>query len=317
MKLRSLVIALFSLVLTQLSACIGTQTFSNTARNGDTIVVAMGQTSGADFINPDDLTVQVVDQFGTAHAASLRTLSRVYPDPTSGAVLVDDNFFGTHIHYDGEWMAIIDLVTPLTTTPTSIPAGPATVELLHPTQTFYAPSITIQSGTGKPHPLASTNSFGFGASEYLKPSPHIVVRTQGTPTAPVAAATFVIHYNPAVFPTLDGLLFRVTRFSTDPNIQLITGSKSLPGGMEELTVIVMNPNGFDGATLSDFATGRKSKLADLSFVMTWATEPTASSFVPTVPADISLVDAQFVDLDGDPVGGVVADLGGGYGYLGM
>ena len=306
-----IVLVVITAALLHIVGCAGTKTFSNAARAGDSIVVAIGATKGMEYFEIADVTATVIDSSGMSHIARVNNISRVYADPLSLAAVFNPDLEPTT--YQGQWMAIVDLVDP-TGTPLPLDEGSATVQLTHLGTSlfepgFAGPTLTIIPGTGSPHTLDSTHSFGYSVASMLIAEPYVAIETAGTSSQVAAAASFIIQFNAATFK--DPNEVRAVKLSQDPNVQLIASKRDLGNGWWEMTVILMNPHGFDAVTAKDLKNSAKSLPKDLSFVFSW---PNFTNSSVEVPQDIELISADYVDINGDPISSLTASLGGGFGY---
>lgn len=304
------------------SGCTGVHTFNIAARPGDTVAVAIGITSGHEFIDKNDVTATLIDSVGTPHTVQVSQITRVYADPLSEAALKQASVIPgvSSPKYDGQWMALINLWEFVPGAPPNIPLmapGDATLVLDHPNIAIYDPHIRILDtaidGPGSPHPLDSLESGTGSVNQNLDAAPHIGVDVSGSAAPTVAGATFVIRYDPSKFPASDRPL-RAVKLSQDPNIQMLSTTRNAGVGLKELVVIMINPHGFDASVLADYTEQGKSGFKDLGFVVTWATAATKSSWVPSLASDITLQSSDFIDLNGDALQGLTASFSGGYGY---
>lgn len=314
---RSKLAVIFLLVFVVLAGCSGLETFSNVARPGDTISVALKGAEGLDYIDKNDITVRVHDAQDNYHTVWLETLVRVYADPLSEAALSHITF-PVGAKYEGQWMALVTLSEPLPQggTVPAIAPGPATLELTHPTLSLDDPSLTIIAGNGSRHLRAATDpNFGMLMDRKLSASPYVGVVNDGVTSEIVAGGTFVFLFDSTKFPASDRPL-RAVKLSQDPNIQMLSSVTDLPGDIDELKVILLNPNGFNAAkgAITDFTQNGKSLLRDLSFVLTWGLPSTAASYSPLMDVDLVLDSVEFIDVNGQPVADLQASFSGGYGY---
>lgn len=308
---RILLLCLVGSVFAGLMGCTGTQTFSHTARSGDTVVVAIGRTNGAQYIDSQGLTATLVVNGVDPYPVRVREVVRVYADPTSDAAL-GPVLFGSQAYpsYAGQWMAIVDLVDPSTNNPyPSMSTGSAVLDMEHTSISgLHDPDLTIISGTGSIHQLFSTLGSVRGAY-FLQSDPYVSVETSGAPSVAVAGATFVIRFDSSNIAEPDSI--RPTKLSQDPNVQLLFARSDLGGGLYEFKVVVLNPHGFDAVVRDEIIAGR-SRFEDLAFLLTWVNDLTP---LPSTGLDITLESVEYIDINGDVITSeLTADFAGGHGY---
>jgi len=166
-------------LLVWLGACVGTQTFTPVARQGDTVALGVGWQKS---LVRQDVTVTITDALGTIvtyapNDPRVRGIVNMYPDPVSRAVVgtmsnqdlgYDATSTGSLINgsvtqsstgeHDNEWwqtVLLLDLPNPLA-------PGTAKVSITDSAGAVIKPaSITIVSGTGSSNQF---NVYGFGST---------------------------------------------------------------------------------------------------------------------------------------------------------
>jgi hypothetical protein len=159
---------LFILATGVLSGCVGTKTFHEVARAGDTVAVAAGWKH---HFTRDNITVTITPSSGAPvvlppNDQAVRAVINLYPDPVSSllvsaetgqnltpsaqtyASLVSSNF----TKGDKDWWqttAFIDL-------PATLPAGIATISISNPQGESVSSEVEIVSGPGRPNLFQST-----------------------------------------------------------------------------------------------------------------------------------------------------------------
>lgn len=176
-----------------LSGCSGLQTFPHIARGGDTITLALGD---ADGMRKDNIAITFRPDSGGADidlTPYMRSFFKVYPDPTSAAMMDASGFGGTLNGGRGVWQnaAVVDL--PLSQTeggPLPIGTGTITVHCNPSSACVYTNqfvprienmsiAIEIIPGLGEPNPGLHQGAFGIvntGDVSKLEPLPQVVVR---------------------------------------------------------------------------------------------------------------------------------------------
>ncbi len=201
MHARHAVSAWWWLILT-LGGCAVIQPLPNAARTGDTLVVGIGATEADVVLRADSAHVAVTDAAGSSATVRLRRLFRLYPDPTSAyAVRAGGRWSGSSPPlesyagpYQGQWIAVVDLVDPATGTAPALAPGAATLQFasgaLNRTVRFE-----ILSGMGTPNPLdGEYHLVGYSAVATLEPMPQVVARVQGIPSTTVGGVAFAFQY---------------------------------------------------------------------------------------------------------------------------
>ncbi len=299
------------------SGCAGVQTLSNYARTGDTVSMAVWQTTPGPLLKQEDVSAAVVDSAGVSHPVTLRNLFRVYSDPTSSYAIrsVKDQGWSSpqpdetySTPYMGQWMAVVDLIDPTTGQPPALATGSAQLVLTDSnpadTNSPFTSSLTILTGTGAINPMAIQGGLsGYVPLNTLEPMPQVAVTMSGTPSAPLGGGTFVFSYNTAAFggantaPT-------VVMTSPDRNIELSSSQAAQSNGTTLITVNILNPHGFEvgdntGANLMN----QMSLQRGLKFLIVWdksLTNITDANW----QSYLQLQSGYYFDLNGAPVSGL-------------
>lgn len=291
---------------------------SNIARTGDTVFMMVSKSEPDTIINASDVTVSVTDSGGATFNVTLRHLLRLSFDETSRYLFRSSRADGwpspappetQHESYQGSWLAIIDLIDPVTGDPVPVADGSATLSFSSPAITSRSIEIEILAGEGAPNPIDDAGTGGlFGYSDFtpfasLEPMPQLLVSVSGDATEFIGSATFVFKYVRANFENSNSAPKAVIR-SPDSNVQLATHAKDVGGGVTQLTVIVMNPYGFKSDDAADAAlAGGSSLKRDLRVALVWdegVTTITESNWSNS----IWYVESRFSNLNGEPVNGL-------------
>jgi hypothetical protein len=106
------------------SGCAALQPVSNYARTGDTVAVALSASEPAVTIRREQATAIVTDAASVNQAVKVRNVFRVYSDPSSaysrrsvmksGWPSGNEPMEAQSQPYQGQWVAIVDLVDPTT-----------------------------------------------------------------------------------------------------------------------------------------------------------------------------------------------------------
>jgi len=319
------------LLFALLGGCASQQPLSNYARTGDTVTVALGgsEESNAlvEILKKEDISVTLTDSVGTMHPVSLRNLFRAYGDYTSGYMHRTHksnvgpwyDSFVTPV-YMGEWMAVVDLVDPVSGDAPALAEGTATLAFSSPAQLeqqhiYYwwdwtngdlaSVPIEILAGTGAANPLNYQQPVSFSPVTALEPLTQIAVEPSGTPSGMIGGGIFAFIYNPDDF----GAPLKAVPAGHDPYVQLSSLNTDLGDGTRMLKVIVMNPNGFittnnlRGAT-SFNPTSSESPFKSLRFSLVWDGVTEATNVTDANWQNAILLDASqsgYVDINGDPM----------------
>ena len=316
---------LLLLVLAFGSGCASRQSIANYARSGDTVVLSLGGTDSnalVSVLKKRNITVTITDSANVTYTATLRNVFRLYSDPTSGY-----NFrsASTGLFYDnyvtpnqGLWMAVIDLVDPVTGNPLTLAVGMATVSITSPDLkpwVDYSGSgwswtngnlsnipLEILAGAGSSNPMNYLTPLSIAPLDSLTPEPQVEVTVTGTPSRPVGGGSFVFRLVKVDFAGSYGTqaLPRVVTTSSDPNVQLAWNRIDQGNGDVLLKVIITNPHGFNVDNSKTNLISGNSLLRSLRFNIVWDGLYNTS---PITDANwqnsLQLVSGEYIDLDGN------------------
>jgi hypothetical protein len=294
-----------------LVGCAAVQPLPNVARAGDTVALAMVQADGTKILNPSDVPISITDSAGNVYPLKLRDFFRVYSDPTSEYAQRG----GTSVYWPtpiplgtyatphlGQWIGVVDLTDPTTGSPLALQPGAAKITYTIGSGSSaytYTSNINIIAGSGAPNPLYGSNTDpSYHPLDTLEPMPQVMVATSGSPSAPIGGAEFTFSYVTADFGTL---ATQPRAVSPIPGDDVVYSRQDAGNGRTDLTVLVTNPHGFNGAT-PDPATGLDS-LQELTFAVVWdksLTSITDSNWKQY----LQLVSSKYVGLDGTPITGL-------------
>jgi hypothetical protein len=287
-----------------LGGCQSDISLSRAVRTGDTLVVSLGDANpyGEDanintiLLREVDVVAKMIDNNYSTHPVRVRHIFRVYGDPTA--------VYG-RVRGQAQWMAVIDLVNPLSGHAPSLALGNGVIRLesdkFSESQTV---STTIIAGTGAPHPFISKNepvNIGLDKLEYVKPATQALVSVSGTLPQDVKLAGAEYRFDlPAVHST-DLLGYRVeavapAKLTTSQQIyfEFKRTERQAPAGTEVL-VVLTSTEGVDQASLSAF-----------NFVM--ISDMEAISNNPSYWEN-KLTRANFYDTNGQEIAGLMGHIG--------
>ena len=328
MFIRNCLLLLLALYLT---GCASMQPLSNYARSGDTVLISLGGTHSnalVSVLKKGNIAVSITDSNSTLHTVKLRSVFRVYSDPTSGYDFRSPNNIGYYDSYvaphQGLWMAVVDLIDPVTDNPVPLATGSATISISSPDldnwfdHTGYGWSwtngnlnsigIEILAGTGAPNPLNYLGPVTTAPLDSLAPNPHLEISTSGTPSDFVGGASFVLQYDNADFGGLASqYLPRAVKLSPDANVQIASHHVHQDDGTTLLTVIVSNPHGFNTNNNKQGISQGRSLLRSLGFNLVWDDKISPTGINDSNwQSHFTLLSSKYIDLQGDALVGLSA-----------
>lgn len=303
------------LLLLMACGCTAVQPLPDTIQTGGTLIVALGGTATDGMLRRQQVSVSVADAAGTVYPVSLRNLLRLYGDPTSSyALRSGGRWRGGAVPleayaapYEGQWLAVVDLVDPATRQPPALAAGGGSLRVASPARTHSVP-VNVLPGIATPNPLdGSGRLFGYAPLDTLEPMPQVLVAPRGAPSRTVGGAAFVFQYTTAEFQDTHKAP-RAVIVSPDPNLTLLSARRDLGGGVTELAVALLDPYGFksDDQTDGDFQNGM-ALWRDLKLALVW--DKSLDGITDANWRDsLRLVRATYYDLDGAPLPELVPEL---------
>ena len=279
-------------------------TLSRAVRTGDTLVVSLGDADpqgkyaniNSTLLREGDVLAKIVDNSYITHPVTVRHLFRVFGDPTA----VNVNARG-----QAQWMAVIDLVNPLSGNPPPMALGNGVLQLSSDKfNAMHTVKTTIIAGTGTPHPFITKNEpsyLGLDKMAFVRPAKQALVSVNGTLPADVKLAGAEYRFS---IPAVHSTDFFGDRIEAVTPAKLTSGApmyfefgrteQEAPVGTDVL-VMMTSTEGVDAEHLSAF-----------DFVMTSDLEEIAS--VPNYWKN-KLVGATFYDTDGQEIAGLTALVG--------
>ncbi len=299
------------------TGCTSLQPLSNYARTGDTVTVALGGSSTvalSPVVKKENVKVSITDASGVTYPVKVRYVFKTYSDPASAYAYRDfqniNDFATTDAPYQGQWMAVIDLVDPDTGTPPPLAEGMAHLGIRSPDLKTYlfgqiswsngdlsSVPIDILAGTGHSNPLNYMDSIAMDPLLLLEPLPEIQVSPKGTPLVEVGGGEFVLSYVNADFQRPP----KVIPSTPDTNVQILSNAVDQGNGTSLLKVVVMNQHGFRTNDERDDTLNRgKSPFGSLVFGVIW--DQRYSHVVDaTWENSLHLVSGAYFDVDGKPM----------------
>lgn len=313
------IILLLSMLLLG-AGCTSMQSMSSYARAGDTITIALG---GSDtnalvpVIKKENLTVTITDAGGNTYPVLVRYVFQSYSDPASSysyrAFRSAPDYITYNNPYQGQWLAVIDLVDPGTGNPLVLLEGAATIAVSSPElQTVFfggGNSLTWTNGDLSSIPIEILPGIGssnkLNVPQYmladpvaaLEPLPQVQVAPSGTPPVVIGGGEFVFSYVNADFTSAP----KVIPATPDHNTQILSNHIDQGNGTSLLKIMVLNQHGFQVDDARSFNLQRgMSQYRSLTFGVIW--DPLYSN-VDGVAWQNSLqfVSGQYFDLDGNPM----------------
>ena len=315
-----------------LAGCGSSQPVSNYARTGDTVIISLGGSEShalVPVLQKANMAVTITDSLANTFPVKVRRLFKVYSDPASAYNVRSANnqiFIGGYSSpstlfydpYQAQWMAVIDLVDPVTNVPPPLAEGAAAINVSSPELTnplaIYGVSwtrsdystipIEILQGIGALNNLNTPIEFtNVHPMSYVEPLTQLEILPSGSPASQIlGGASFEFSFN-----TVDFRYGRprVVIVSPDPNIQLMVKyAPDVSSGTTSLKAIVLNPNGFrvanDHASLANGGSDYKS----LKITVAWDNGPEWTDNSVTAIADdwvnsIQLINSRYMDINGN------------------
>ncbi len=283
------------LVAVAMAGCQSAATLSTAVRNGDTFIVglsgepeALMPNTTAEVIRVDDLTATITDSDGSASAARVRSVFKVFGDPTANALAANQ----------GQWIAVIDLVD-AGSVPLDLSLGNATLNISSPKLTQpLAVATTILAGTGAPHALLGKETSG-EKLVYLAPAQQALVSVAGQLNGALLGAV-QYQFFVAQEPISTGLgklsAIGAVKLQGRRDIAYQSWVTPVPAGGTNLTVIMTAPDGVAEADLHHL------DIALIAGAISVADDP--DSYFSG-----SLQEALFFDIDGAKLDGLQATVG--------
>lgn len=293
-RLVALAFVALTLALT-LAGCQSAATLSMAVRTGDTVLVGLSAEAGkqitnttASVIRPQDVSARITDNFGTSANVVVRSVFRVYGDPTANPLSANQ----------AQWLAVIDLVD-AAENPVNIMTGPATLRLT--SAKFIEPmevSTTILEGTGSPHPLTGAENTAEKLG-WLRPPSQARVRISGsTGGARLGAVQYRFRVSGNSVNSVFGPLRAIDgiKMPGRRDVSFQRWINETPGAGTVMNVVMTAPEGIEASELDAFDVALVSALIDQS--------PNPTNYFVG-----SLESAVFYNLQGFEIGGLAAQVG--------
>lgn len=288
-------LVLLGIAALAISGCQSAATLSMAVRTGDTVLVGLSAEAGreisnttASVIRPEDITARIIDNFGTTAPVRVRSVFRVYGDPTANPLAANQ----------AQWLAVIDLVDG-GDTPVNIMTGPATLRLTSPKliETMNV-STRILEGTGSPHPLTGAENTAEKLG-WLRPASQARVRVSGsTGGALVGAVQYRFSVSGNSVNSVFGRLTAIdgVKMPGRRDVSFQRWLNETPGAGTTMNIVMTAPDGVSADELASFDVALVSALIDRS-------SSPASYF------NGSLESAVFYNLEGAELSGLQAQIG--------
>lgn len=322
---------LFSLVLAFTTGCSSRQPVSSYARTGDTVMLSLGGTDSnalVSVLKKQNIVVTITDAASVTHTAKLRSVFRVYSDPTSGydfrAPTSDLNYDSFVTPHQGLWLAVVDLVDPASGAALPLAVGAASISVssadLNPWVDYTgwgwawtngnlaSIPIEILAGTGSRNPMNELTPLSTAPLDSLTAGPQVEVTVSGTPSQPVGGGSFVFRVVNADFGTASKRP-RAVATSPDRNVQLAWRRIDQGDGTSLLKVIITNPHGFNTDNSKTGLPDGRSLLRSLRFSIVWDGKYNATPISDVNwQNSLQLVSAEYIDINGNAMPELSASL---------
>jgi len=311
------------------SGCASMQPLSNYARSGDTVMISLGGTDSnalVSVIRKENVNISITDSLGNSYPVKVRSLFRVNGDPTSGyafrsptTTMYYDNYVDPH---QGLWLAVIDLVDPVTDIPVPLAVGGATLTVSSAEiqnwvdHTGYGWSwtngnlnsvaIEILAGTGTPNPMNYLGPVSSSPLNSLEPNPQVEVTANGSSVSAIGGGLFEFSFQNADF---GGAFSKPRAVVTvpDPNIQILSNLVDQGDGTSKLSVIIANPHGFKTDNGKAGLVAGQSLRRSLRFSLVWSSG-NATVNDANWQSLLLLDNASYFDLDGNDIPALTASM---------
>lgn len=306
---------LLAMIILAGSGCTSMNTLSSYARTGDTVSVSLGGTfrhSADTVLKKEEVVATITDSASLNYAVKVRHLFRLFSDPTSTYSLrsqVSGTLENNAGADQGQWMAIIDLVDPITNDVLPLQTGAATLSITAPNLTNTAGQygngdltqipIEILPGTGTPNLLNAEGDQEMAS--LLQPEPQVEVKPGDLSAVDsLGGVEYVFSYVTADFDVQNFPV--VVKMSPNQNIQLITNYLPQGNGTTLIKVLLLNPNGFaDNVSAS---INGKLPYRNLNIALAWYSLANASITDDNWNNSIQLVSSNYINLNGNSVAGI-------------
>lgn len=320
-KMRWLLVLLAALIFA--GGCSSRQPISNYARSGETIVLSLGGTDSnalVSILKKQNITVTIRDAANNTYTAKLRNVFRVYSDPTSGYDFrspTNNMYYDSYVTpHQGLWLAVVDLVDPVSGAALPLIAGAASIAVSSPDINPWVDypgwgwtwtngdlrniPITILAGTGASNPMNYLQPLTTSPLDSLTAQPQVEVTVSGTPSQRVGGASFVFRLTNASFGNQADHRPRVVASSPDRNVQLVWNRVDQGDGTTLLRVVVTNPHGFNVDNNKAGVTAGRSLLRSLRFSIVWDERVAPSSVTDANwTGAVQLVSGEYIDINGN------------------
>jgi hypothetical protein len=329
MKRMAVVAGLLGVLL---GGCASMQPLSSYARSGDTVTISLGGTESnalVPVLKKENIAVAITDAAGFTYPVKVRNVMRVYADPTSyfefdnlKAGFSGSNYAAYPYPHQGLWLAVIDLVDPLSNQPPPLAAGPASLGVSSPdirNRVDYAGwgwnwtngdlgniPLEILAGSGSINPVNTLGPVSFAPLDKLEAAEQIEIRGAGLPGGLIGGASFLIQYVNASFKYPP----RPATTSPDPNVQFAWSRTDQGDCTSVIAATLVNPHGFTvtnarSGIVDDGVNSGKSLFDDLRFSVFWD-DPAVGIDAASLHNHINLVSALFFDINGQVMPGMRA-----------
>ncbi len=309
------------------SGCASMQSISNYARSGDTVMISLGGSDSnalVSVIRKENVNISITDSLGNSYPVKVRNLFRVNGDPTSGyafrsptTTMYYDNYVDPH---QGLWLAVIDLVDPVTDTPVPLAVGGATLTISSAevqnwvdhsgygwpwtNGNLNSVAIEILAGTGTPNPMNYLGPVLTAPLDSLEPNPQVEVTASGSSGSDIGGGLFVFSFQNVDFGGVIGKPRAVVTVP-DPNIQILSNLVDQGDGTSKLNVVIVNPHGFKTGNDKTGLVAGKSLRRSLRFSLVWSSGNTTVNDA-NWQSLLQLESASYFDVDGNDLSALTA-----------
>jgi hypothetical protein len=303
--------ALLIALSTVLAGCVQIAPIPNAAHAGDTVVLGLGGINrnwGGE--KPRNLQITITDSASQTLPVEIATIFQAYPDYRSATnVMAIEGSDDMDLQpFDGGWFVAVSLTNPAG--PLNLAPGPATLHVAADNLTVARDGlgntfaregdlahIPLDIVAGPPTPSDATTQFG----AYDSRSSHFVVRPVGSPATTIGGVHYAIDYqSDEQFGALKPIAFPV---SHNPYVKMDYKVQEHGDGSGTYHVYVYNPAGFTAAAPRQ---AKQAGLSDLGIYLEYF-DMGSSAWMQTT-FSIDTVDTYFIDLDGNRIEGLQAEM---------
>jgi hypothetical protein len=212
-------------------------------------------------------------------------------------------------------MAVLDLVDPADDSPLPLAVGYAHLTVSSPDVQNWVDypgygwpwtngnldsvPIEILAGTGAPNPMNYLGPVTTAPLDSLEPNPQVEVTASGAAATEIGGGSFVFRIANADFGGPPGKP-RPVLTVPDSNIQLLSHRIDQGDGTSLITVVIINPHGFNTDDSKTGLVAGKSLRRSLRFSLVWSAQNTTVNDANWQDS-LQLVNGDYFDVEGNSI----------------